>query len=153
MAGLQTTPIFDALAGHALKLGMYQKVNTHEPYAAPQNGVTASIMLASIRPARRMSGLAATTMLVEHVWRSQINMTAEPADDIDRNLQMVVDAALTALSADYTLGGLVKEIDLLGDASEGLRMLPGYLNQDGKLFRIADIFVPTVHNDAYPQVA
>lgn len=151
MAGLNTLPVLDALVSHASRSGMFDRVNTHEPKSAPNNGVTCAIYVGPIRPAPLDSGLRATTARVEYQCRLYTNMLSSTPDLIDPNMQMAADALFTALAADYTLGGTVKQIDLHGRAGEPLRSDPGYISQDGTLLRVITIFVPTIINDAWPQ--
>lgn len=151
MAGLNTIAVFDAITSHAARLGMFDNITTHEPKSAPGRGLTFACWCGPIRPAPGKSGLAATTARVEHLARLYTSMIADPPDAIDPQLQMACDALFTALAADFTLGGVVRNIDLLGESGDPLRSEPGYINQDGKLLRVITIFVPTIHNDAWNQ--
>ncbi len=62
-----------------------------------------------------------------------------------------VDELLTQYSGDFTLGGQVRDVDLLGAHSPGLMAEAGYINQDGKLMRIMTITLPIVVNDLWVQ--
>ncbi len=151
MSGLNTLPALNAIVSKVLQLGMFDRVNTHEPKSAPGKGLTCSIRLWSIGPARGKSGLAATTARVEWVARIQENMLREPVDDIDANMAMATDAIMQSLSAGFTLGETVRDVDLLGHSGEPLRAQAGYMEQDKVMFRIVDIFVPYLVNDAWSQ--
>ncbi len=153
MAGLNTKAALDALVSTMMRLGTFDKVNTFEPKSAPGKGLTCSIRLWSIGPARGKSGLAATTARVEWVARIQDNMLREPVDDIDANMAMATDAIMQALSGGFTLGDTVRDVDLLGHSGEPLRAQAGYMEQDKVMFRIVDIFVPYLVNDAWSQGA
>jgi hypothetical protein len=153
MAGLNTLPALNAIVSKVLQLGMFDKVNTHEPKSAPGKGLTCSIRLWSIGPARGQSGLAATSPRVEWVARIQENMLREPVDDIDSNMAMATDAIMEALSAGFQLDGTVRNVDLLGTYGEPLRAQAGYMEQDKVMFRIIDIFIPYLVNDAWSQGA
>jgi hypothetical protein len=60
---------------------------------------------------------------------------------------------MAAYSGDFELGGNVRNVDLLGQASEGLTAQAGYLEQDGKLYRVMTINLPLIVNDVWNQVA
>ncbi len=143
---------FDALVTHALTLGQYDRVSTHEPKNAPGNGVSAAVWSTSTGAATG-SGLAATTCRIEFLVRSYSNMLQEPQDEIDPNVVRAADALMTAYSGDFTLGGTIKNIDLLGQAGAGLRSQSGYLTIDHVMYRTVDVFVPLIVNDAWAQVA
>jgi hypothetical protein len=80
-------------------------------------------------------------------------MLAEPQDDIDLNLALATHAVMSAITGDFTLGGLVRTVDLLGMTSEQLGGEAGYLNQDQKLYRVMVITVPCLVNDLWTQEA
>ncbi len=151
MAGLNTIAVLNELESHASRLGMFDRVNTHEPKSAPGRGFTCAIWAGSIGRAPNKSGLDATTARVEWLIRLYTSMLADPPDAIDPNIMIATDSLLLALNADFMLGGTVRNIDLLGQAGEPLRAEAGYINQDGKLSRVMTIFTPVLINDAWPQ--
>lgn len=143
--------IFDAVQSHALATGLFDRVNTAEPKAAPGTGLTCSIWFSSIAPVPRRSGLAATSARLALSVRVYGSMLAEPADAIDPALVTVVDALITAYQGDFDLNGTVAEVDVLGAYGEGLTGTGGYLEIDGKLMRVVTINLPVIVNDAYTQ--
>jgi len=149
--GLQA--ILDTVASHATRSGYFERVALHEPKCAPGSGVSAAIWVDRVAPLRGGSGLAATSALVVLSIRVYVNMLAEPADATDPGLVSAVDALMTAYSGDFDLGGSVRNVDLLGAYSEGLTAQAGYLEQDGRLYRVMVISVPLVLNDAWSQNA
>ena len=144
--------IINGFVSHAMSLGVFERVNQHEPKNSPDNGLTAAIWLDAISPARR-SGLASTTARLEFNIRLYQNMMREPQDSIDPLLIAAVDKLFTAYSGDFELGGTVAYIDLLGITGTPLQGRAGYINVDGKLMRVFTISAPVVVNDAWPQVA
>jgi hypothetical protein len=56
---------------------------------------------------------------------------------------------MAALSGDFTLNGQVRNVDILGESGERLRAQPGFVEQDGKYFRIAELTLPVVINDMW----
>jgi hypothetical protein len=151
---LATASIVAAITDHAATLGIFERVASHEPKNAPGVGLSCVAWCDSIGPARNQSGLAATTALLVFNVRVYGSMLAEPQDGVDPELLRAVDALMAAYAADFDLSGLVREVDLLGLAGNNpLAARFGYLNQDGKLFRVATITLPLIISDLWPQVA
>nr|ALS91094.1 MetaGeneMark_Unknown Function [uncultured bacterium] len=151
MADLQYQPIVDALVSAAQETGQFETVNGHEPKNAPGNGVTGAVWFRNVAPAARQSGLDSTTLLLVCTFRCYFSMTAESPDYIDPVLLTAADALLAAYSGEFTLGGLIREVDLLGMNGVPLSAKSGYLDVAGKLFRIIDVTVPMTINDVYDQ--
>lgn len=148
---IDTTGIMDALASRAAASGHFERVNGHEPKNAPGNGLTAAVWAQRLGPIAARSGLAASSALLVVNVRGYSNMIAEPQDAIDPNLVKAVDALMTSYSGDFDLGGLVAEIDLLGQYGTALSAEAGYLEQDRKMYRVMTITVPLVINDTWGQ--
>jgi hypothetical protein len=145
--------ILDQVISHAEATGIFDAgVNGHEPKSSPGNGMSCAVWAQRISPLPLGSGLSATTGLLTLNVRIYTPMLQQPYDAIDPAVVAAVDALLTEYSANFTLGGNVRNIDLLGAFSPGLMAEAGYVNQDGKLLRIMTITFPIVINDLYPQV-
>jgi hypothetical protein len=145
--------IIDALDARAATLGVFDVVNMHEPKNAPGRGIICSFWGVTMRPVGAASGLNVASVSVEFQYRIQTNMLQEPQDSID---SLVIDAAdqlFASLIGSFSLAGSVRDIDIFGEHSEGLRAVLGYLNQDSMLYRVADIFVPMTVDNVYPEVA
>jgi len=80
-----------------------------------------------------------------------LNMLQEPQDAIDTNIMTAVDALMAAYSSDFDLGGLVRNVDLLGAHGDPLAADAGYLEQDKRLYRVVVISLPLICNDLYTQ--
>lgn len=148
---LNTTAILSAIESHALALGLFESVNTHEPKNAPGNGLRVAIWCDRIEPALS-SGLQQTSARVVFNVRIYSNMLQEPQDAIDPNIATAVDGLMAAYSGDFDLGGNVRNVDLLGMAGPPLQAQAGYLEQDGKMFRVMTITLPLIVNDVWSQV-
>ena len=148
---LSTSAILAAVISHAKGAGRFERVLTHEPKSAPGNGLTVAVWAQSLRPV--VSGLASTCARLELSVRVYTNMLAKPEDDIDRRLLDVVDLLMGAYSGDFTLGGLVRNVDLLGEHGEPLSADAGYLEQDNRLYRVMVITLPLIVNDLWSQSA
>lgn len=147
----QITAILQALESHVAASGWFERVNRHEPKNAPGNGLTAAIWVQALRPVALASGLDATAALLLANIRLYSPMMAEPQDEIDPNLTGATSALVGSISGDFTLGGLIRNVDLLGAHGTPLSAEAGYLEQDRKLFRVYTITVPLVANDVWSQ--
>lgn len=145
--------LFDALVSHAETIGHLEQVGQHEPKSAPQGLLTGAVWSQDGRPARGASGLNVTSMLVTFNVRIYKNMTSLPQDAIDPEVMRAAWALMGAYTGDFTLGGLVRDVDVLGEFGEGLFFRAGYVPQDGRLYRVLDINTPLVVNDLWEQVA
>ena len=151
--GLDATGIFNALISHAEATGLFESVNGCEPKSSPGKGITAAVWVARIEPARAASGLAATSVVVACTVRIFSDMLQEPQDGIDPAVLEATDALMNAYSGDFTLGGLIRSVDLLGQTRNPLFAQSGYINVNGRMFRIMDITVPMIVNDVWEQEA
>ena len=143
---------FDGLVSHAMASGLFERVNGHEPKNAPGNGLSAAVWADRITPLRS-SGLASTSVRVSFSVRVYSNMVSEPQDAIDPNILSAVTSLMAAYSRNFTLDGGARNIDLLGSEGVPMSAQAGYLNQDGRLYRVLTITVPILYNDEFEQVA
>lgn len=152
---LDVRPITAALASMASASGLFDAVVQHEPKSTPgATGVTCALWVNDMRPVASESGLASVTIRLEYMMRIYTSMLAEPQDEIDPKVMDATTALFTALCGGFSLAGLVRNIQLFdGDAGEGLRAVPGYINVDRGLFRTMDIHVPMIINDVYVESA
>ncbi|HEY5986048.1 MAG TPA: hypothetical protein VIV12_06625 [Streptosporangiaceae bacterium] len=145
--------ILDAVVSHAAASGHFDRIGRHEPKSAPGTGLSAAIWVDRVSPLPGASGLAQTSALVVLNIRVYTNMLADPPDDIDPSLMSAVDGLMTAYSGDFDLGGTVRNVDLLGAYSAGLSAQAGYLEQDGRLYRVMTVTLPLVVSDVWSQNA
>lgn len=131
--------------------GKFEQVMLHEPKSAPTaGGLTLCFWLDRIQPFAEGSGLAAVSMAVVVNARIYLKFLAEPQDAIDTALAAGADSLMAALCGGFTLGGLVRNVDIFGESfDKGLELEYGYLTQDGVVFRVADLVVPMILNDVY----
>lgn len=143
--------LIDAVASEVSATNLFDAVNGAEPKGAPPDtGLTAAVWVANLSPVPS-SGLATTSMLFTLSVRLYTSMVTEPQDMIDPQLMAAVDTLMAAYTGNFTLGGLVRTIDLLGSHSEGLRGEAGYVEIDRKLYRVFTVNVPMIVNDVYLQ--
>lgn len=149
---LTILPIRRALIDHALGTGRFLAVSGHEPKSAPSaGGLTAAVWVQTVRPVAAMSGLDATSARVEFWLRIYQNAFKENQDDIDPTVDEARDVLMVAYSGNFTLGGLVQKVDLLGAHGEPLSARAGFLTQDQRVFRTMTITIPCVVLDAWTQ--
>lgn len=150
LAGLR-----DQLVSHALASGYFTSVNEHEAVSPPPRGPSASVWLQNVAPIPERSGQTSTSLRIEMNVRLHLPMpngkSADGLDAVDTELLTVGDALMSAYTADYELGGLAAEVDLLGQYGSPMGAVAGYLTQGDVLFRILLITVPIVLNDVWVQ--
>jgi hypothetical protein len=146
--------VLDAIQSHALASGYFEAVNGAEPTSPPDtSGLTCAVWVEQIGPARGGSGLNSTSTRVCFYVRLYTGMHTEPIDAIDPNLMTALDSLMAAYSGDFTLGGLVREVDLLGAYGDPLGARAGYLVEGGTEFRVLTITLPLIVNDLWDQEA
>lgn len=151
---LNVTGVLNGVISHAMALGLFEQVNGYEPKAAPTSGgLTCAVWADRIDPVAAVSGLAATSARVVFNLRIYSSMLQQPMDAIDPNIVAALDTLMNAYSGDFDLGGTVRNVDLLGAHGVGLSAQAGYINQDGKLFRVVTLTLPVVISDVWSQAA
>jgi len=146
--------LFDALASAAEATGVFDGgVIRHEPKSAPVTLPACAVWFEEIRPAR-LSGAASVSAVV--IFRARVyeaKMLAEPQDNIDPGLLAHTSVLLSAWSGQFSLGGTVRAIDLLGMEGTPLAAVAGFIPHDNVLLRVAEITVPVIVNDVWDEVA
>jgi hypothetical protein len=149
---IQSQDLIDRLASHAMTLGVFDRVNQHEPKNKPGRGLTCAVWTDRIEPARGRSGLAATDARVTFNVRVYTNMLQNPQDAIDPNVMNAVDLLFEAYSGDFELGNGSLFIDLLGmTQGHPLFSQSGYINIDNMVYRVMTITVPVIVQNAWTQ--
>lgn len=143
--------VLAAAADHAYASGLFDRVTGHEPKSAPGSGLTAAFWLADLRPVPAESGLSLTTYRLVLNVRIYNPMLQEPQDGIDPAILTATSTLVIAYNGDFTLGGLIKSVDILGRTGEPLAGRAGYLEQDHKLYRAVVITLPLILNDLAEQ--
>src|SRR5579859_1458875 len=145
----EATALFAALKSHAMSLGLFgRSVITHAPLNAPGTGLSCYITLGPVAPVIS-SGQAAVSIEVTFLVHVLSPMLAKPTDSVDPDLLGAVSVLMSAYVNDFTLGGLVREVNIFN----GLKADPGYLVFEDKPFRAVEITLPVIVNDAWTEVA
>ena len=142
--------LMDALVSHAASSGYFDRVNAHEPKNKPGNGVTCSVVIGPLAPFRG-SGLDSVSMVFTATVRVQIPADRLPLDKLETDLMTAAGVLFVAYCGDFTLDGLVRNVDIFGAAGVPLSCRPGYLTHDQQVFRVADLLVPLVINDVFTE--
>jgi hypothetical protein len=150
---LDIRTILDAVEDHALASGYFAAVNGHEPKSPPVSGITCAVWVEQIGPARGGSGLNSTSSRLALFVRLYSSLVQQPVDAIDPDLMTALDALMAAYSGDFTLGGLVRQVDLLGTYGDPLSARAGYLAENGAEYRVMTITLPLIVNDLWNQEA
>lgn len=138
---------------HAESLGVFSRINGHEPKHAPVTGrspdITCSVWIDGIRPAR--SGLSATSATLDLNVRLYTLMTREPQDAIDPTMVGACHRLMADYVNSFTLGSLARGVDVRAIEGKAMTMQAGYVEMDGKLFRTMTIVLPVTVNDLWPE--
>lgn len=141
--------ILSALASHAQSLGLFTNVLTHEPKSAPATqGVHYALWCSGVRAVGSTSGLNSATLRLDVMGRVYLSAMSEPADAIEARLMDTALAVMAAYCGDFELGGLVRHVDVYGQAGNALMATAGYVTQDKAVFRSMDISLGMIVNDA-----
>ena len=144
-----------AVISEAQQLGAFQRVFAHEPKNAPGTGLTLALWLGPIKPVTT-SGMNSVSGVITYngrIYRSMLGANAKEDDLIDADILTGLADLFGAYAGGFTLGETVRAIDLLGMAGTPFSAAPGYLEQDGKFFRILDLVIPVIINDLWTEAA
>lgn len=141
------------LRDHAKALGCFEVARIGEFKQAPPNRLCFAVWGQRIGAAPVGSGLATTNALLRTTARIYMPLSHRPEDEIETKVFDAADAYLGRINGDYTLGGLCRNVDILGEAGEQPVWEGGHGNIDNALFRIADLNMNIIFNDAWTQAA
>jgi hypothetical protein len=132
--------------------GRFEQVNGAEPQNAPSTGgLTAAVWVDRLTPQGRASGVDQVSAVLVFQVRIYASAMSQPSDAIDPGMLAAVDDLCGAYCSDFTLGGLVKDVDIFGMYGQSLDVRAGYLQQDGALYRVLTISLPVVVNDLWTE--
>lgn len=144
----------DALLTHAKTIGGIHTAAGHEPLKGPERGnVHLALWFDGLTPVPAVSGLAATSVRVGWIARLYIAADGQKLDDVETRLSTLADRLLAAYSGDFSLGGRVRNVDLLGAHGPALSCQFGYQRFENGIFRVATVALPLIVNNVWEQVA
>jgi hypothetical protein len=149
------TALFQAVQSTAAGLGDFKAALTSEPRAKPGTQMIVAFWLASIRGIPS-SGLSATSGLVVisgRVYKTYLTGGQKELDALDPAILTATCDLMAAFSNDFTVGGTVREIDLLGQFGTPLSAQAAYVEQENQPFRVMDLTIPFVIDDLWTQEA
>jgi hypothetical protein len=149
---LDINGIINAVTSHAMATGYFASVEEHEPKNAPTAGLTVASWFDRIELVPSSGLNASSVRLVLNV-RLYARADQQPTDDIDAAMIEAMSALFLAYASDFTLDGLVRQVDLHGAAGEPLQAQGGYIEQDATMQRVITITLPLIINDVYGQMA
>jgi hypothetical protein len=152
---LNVIAIINSVVSYASSSGYFDNVQSHEPKSMPGTGLMFAVFLDddAVTPIGEASGLASTTVRIELTGRIYKPFLSAVEDLIDPNLAEATDALMTALSGDFDLGSNARNVDLLGAHGTPLQARAGYQTIDRTVYRVIDITIPVIVNDAWTQTA
>lgn len=142
-----------ALRDHARACGVFDVVRVAEFKSEPPNGLCFGLWMQQLGAAPTGSGLATTTALLQATAQIYFPAFHKAEEDIDLKVTNAADLYLGRLNGDVTLGGLCRNIDLLGEMGEDMTWVYGYVTIGQKVSRTATLPIDIVINDAWTQVA
>lgn len=150
---LNTSSLVNAIASHAAALGVFDNVPQHEPKNAPGGDLTCAVWAGDIVPVLS-SGLASTSVRVTfnvRIYLPALNISPWEADIVDPRIMDACDALMRDYVGAFTLGGLIREVDVRGGNGNPLSAAAGYLTQDGRVYRVMTIFLPLIISDLWDE--
>lgn len=150
--------LIHATASHAAATGHFDQVQQGEFTGAPGNGLACAVWVDSADPVT--SGLASTSMRIVLAVRIYHNAFTETPDVIDPAAVDAVDTLLAEYIGDFTLGGVLRMVDIRGAHGVPLRVEAGYVTigagansggTSGRTYRVMTIMLPLIINDLYTE--
>lgn len=151
MADLDLAAYRSAAMSHAQGLGMFGQVLGHEPVSAPGSGLIYALWVSDLVPVPARSGLNSVSVRLELTGRVFMPADSQPEDDVDTTVTTAVNGLMREYCGDFTLGGTVADIDLLGAHGPALRAKFGYARFDSTTYRVATLTIPLIINDAWTE--
>jgi hypothetical protein len=147
-------PIMKALETLFKRSAVFERVTAHEPKNAPGNGMSLSLHGMELGLDPNASGLASVAGLWTVHATAMIPFLQEPLDAIDITLTKATWSIISALVRNFTLGGLIRNVDLMGmyTGTVPLKGTFGYLTIDSKIFRVVTIPIPMLVGDLETEI-
>lgn len=150
---LNSEALIEAVASHAMTTGRFEQVNQYEAKNKVTSGLFCDVTVVSGVAIPLASGLDVTAALVVMSVVAYANGATEPMDGTEVALLNTVDDLLTLYNGDFTLDGLIRNVDIMGAYGPPLGWTMGHMDRSGGPIRAAEITLPLVINDAWDQEA
>lgn len=153
------TDVLETMASFAQRMKIFGAVITHEPRSAPTNLPLCAFFSAApqgapggFRTIKRLSDLEMAAVRMDVLCRIYHDALEEPLDELDSRLLEEVTAVMRACHMTVSLGlGDGVWTDANGADSEGLNTDMMYIDHDQKKFRVAQIYIPVIITNFFPQ--
>jgi hypothetical protein len=146
--GLQVEEITARLVSFVAEQGVVEDVNGGDIRHMLSGGLRAGIFVTDMTTIQS-SGLAVVSVRLEQTIRLYERMQVEPSDVLDVDTLRAVDAICNAIVNDFTIDGIVRQVDVLGAHGQPLRARPGFLPVQEQECRIVDVIVPLICDDVW----
>lgn len=144
--------ILARVISHAQTLGVFERVNGAEPENAPGKGLTAAVWVQQLGPDVTGSGLASTSMVLLLNVRLYLPVNNLAPETLDPQMVKALDLLFAAYIGDFTLDGLIRNVDVRGAKGNPLTGRAGYQQIDEVVYRVFTIALPLVVNDIWTEV-
>lgn len=153
------TDVFAALSDYARRMKIFEVVITHEPRSAPTALPLCAFFSGAPQGApggfktiKARSDLKHGAVLMDVLCRIYHDALQEPLEDLDSILLEEVTAVMRACHATVSMGlGDGLWTDANGADSEGVSAQMMYIDHDQRKFRVAQIYIPVVMTNFFPQ--
>lgn len=151
VADLDPGAVLTTLLDYAREQGVYEVVRLTEFTTPPPSGLCFALWAEALGTTQTGTGLASTNALVRCMAR--IYYPAFGKDSATHEVRMINAASgyLGKLNGGFTLGGTVRNVDILGETGELPEWEFGHAGIDNKISRIADLSIRAVLNDVWIQ--
>lgn len=150
--GMEIRAIMAKVTSVVQSLGLFESVNGGQLAHTPGAGLRASVWPGRISSPPGSSGLSSVSLVLPVIVRIYGPVHPQPVDEIDEEILEAVDQLGDAYAGSFTLGGLVRGIDIHGRFGQAMTIEPGYLDiQDGTC-RVETLTLPLIINDAWNEV-
>lgn len=150
--------LYTAVGDVARQSNLFDRVDDHDSRNPPGRGLTCQVLMGAFEPVGRASGLSVTAARMEFTVRIAAPRMQSPDGKTDQAVLYAAAYLLAVYNADFDLDevtpdGLVRCVDVLGMYGDPLRIEPGWITDSELPYRVADITVPLILNDVFPQGA
>ena len=144
------------VASHAAATGAFDQVQGAEFVGAPGNGLSCAVWVNRVT-AIPSSGLNVTSVRVELMVQLYHNAFAEPPEMIDPALLDALDVLWADYIGDFTLGAVLRQVDVKGAHGGPLDARAAYLTigsaqgqgTSGRTYRVMAVTLPLIVDDLY----
>lgn len=147
--GLKVDEITATMESFVRQLAVVESVNGGDLRHMVGPGLHAGIWFVRMTPIGAASGLGSVSVRLEYNTRLYGKTESEPSDFLDPEMTKAVDAICNAFAGQFTLDGLVRNVDIFGAHGQPMLSQSGYLPVQEGMCRIVDISVPLVCNDVW----